>query len=95
MTAKEKEEITQIIHECFKEQNKRIEKVRSRQSNIDKLQQLFDELVSFWNFVKDHPKYTLEQYTAIESLSRHALNMVELDKYITEQTIEIPQEQDQ
>lgn len=92
MTGKEKDEIRQIINECFTEQNEIIHKVQSRQSNIDKLQQLFDELVSLWKFVNDNPKYTLEQYATIEALSRHALNMVELDRYIQEQSLAITQE---
>lgn len=90
MTGKDKDEIIQIITECFESQNKKIEQVQARQSNIDKLQRLFDELVSLWKFVTENPNYKLEQYTIIESLSRHALNMVELDKYITQQTTELP-----
>ena len=89
MTVKEKEEIIQIITECFDKHDQKMEQIQTRQSNVEKLQKLFDELVSFHEFVTNNPKYKIKDYTIIETLSHHALNMVELDKYIQEQSQEI------
>lgn len=78
MTEKDKKEIEKLISDCFEKQNSFV----SNRNNVNRLQELFDEIVSLKDWMKQNPKYSIEQYAIIEEFSQHALNMAKLNDYI-------------